>query len=267
MFPFHRPSYLVPNGVVSGIKLVHPMFRGFSQQDTQEFLRCFMDQLHEELKQTMIEETDDKEEEPQEETASPIGQIISDRQVSMETSSSSSQSDDYETCDSALGSGEQNCSSDENGEISELSRLNVSPNASPRARRLHARKIRTSLSKIDDNADEGSDLQAIAKEEKDQLNMTMKATENIGMCSDQSNHSRNDSITEYADAMSETEPLQNRVPVGGKKIAVRDREAVTRRSISKYYKPTTSHSKLINIICRLLTRTVKIQGMLSAIKH
>ncbi|XP_060586929.1 ubiquitin carboxyl-terminal hydrolase 20-like [Ruditapes philippinarum] len=56
-----RPSYLVPSGIVSGIKLVHPMFRGYSQQDTQEFLRCFMDQLHEECKQPIIEELDDRE--------------------------------------------------------------------------------------------------------------------------------------------------------------------------------------------------------------
>ena len=202
-----------------------------------------MDQLHEELKQTLVEEeTDDKEEEPQEESSNTIGQILSDRQVSMETSSSSSQSDDYETCDSALGSNEQNCSSDENGDINELSRLNVSPNASPRTSRLHARKIRTSLSKIDDTADEGSDLQAIGKEEKDQLNMSMKATENIGLCSDQSSHSRNDSIAEYADCVSETEPLQNRIPAGGKKPGVRERETITRHSKSKYYKPT-SHSK------------------------
>lgn len=45
------PGYVVPNGILYGIRNVHPMFRGFQQHDTQEFLRCFMDQLHEELKE------------------------------------------------------------------------------------------------------------------------------------------------------------------------------------------------------------------------
>ncbi|KAG7495213.1 ubiquitin carboxyl-terminal hydrolase 33 isoform X1 [Solea senegalensis] len=53
-----RPSYVVPTNLFQGIKAVNPMFRGYSQQDSQEFLRCLMDQLHEELKETLPEPYD-----------------------------------------------------------------------------------------------------------------------------------------------------------------------------------------------------------------
>ena len=42
-------SYVPPTKLLLAFKAAHPMFRGYHQQDTQEFLRCFMDQLHEEL--------------------------------------------------------------------------------------------------------------------------------------------------------------------------------------------------------------------------
>ncbi|VDQ09588.1 unnamed protein product [Trichobilharzia regenti] len=34
--------------------ITHPMFRGYSQHDAQEFLRLFLVQLHEELKHSKI---------------------------------------------------------------------------------------------------------------------------------------------------------------------------------------------------------------------
>ncbi|CAH2097700.1 unnamed protein product [Euphydryas editha] len=50
-------GYVVPNGILYGIRNVHPMFRGYHQHDTQEFLRCFLDQLHEELKEPVWDST------------------------------------------------------------------------------------------------------------------------------------------------------------------------------------------------------------------
>lgn len=44
-------GYVTPSGILYGIRHFHAMFRGYHQHDTQEFLRNFMDQLHEELKQ------------------------------------------------------------------------------------------------------------------------------------------------------------------------------------------------------------------------
>ena len=204
-----------------------------------------MDQLHEELKQTITEESDDKEEEPQVQDTPSVSQLVADRQMSMETSSTSSQSDaDYETCDSVLGSerssAEQNFSSDENSDINELSWLNISPNASPRTKRLHARRMRNSLSKIDDTADETADRIVTAKEEKEQRNMSKKATENIGMCSEEVNV-RTEGTTEFLDAVSETEPLQPRRKGSTKKSGTADRES--RQTKSRYYK-TSSHSKI-----------------------
>ncbi|XP_050443595.1 ubiquitin carboxyl-terminal hydrolase 20 [Adelges cooleyi] len=50
-----RPGYVTPTTILYTMRNVYPMFRGFHQHDTQEFLRCFMDQLHEELKECELE--------------------------------------------------------------------------------------------------------------------------------------------------------------------------------------------------------------------
>ncbi|OXB67034.1 hypothetical protein ASZ78_002343 [Callipepla squamata] len=52
------PGSVVPTGLFQGIKSVNPTFRGYSQQDAQEFLRCLMDLLHEELKEPVVEVED-----------------------------------------------------------------------------------------------------------------------------------------------------------------------------------------------------------------
>ncbi|KAK2720325.1 ubiquitin carboxyl-terminal hydrolase 33-like isoform X2 [Artemia franciscana] len=48
-------EYVAPTGVLHAIKQANPAFRGFHQHDSQELLRCFMDQMHEELKQPIRE--------------------------------------------------------------------------------------------------------------------------------------------------------------------------------------------------------------------
>lgn len=54
-----RPKYVVPSQLLRSVRLVNLQFRGYGQQDAQEFLRCIMDQLHEELKRPVPSLTED----------------------------------------------------------------------------------------------------------------------------------------------------------------------------------------------------------------
>ncbi|VDN13135.1 unnamed protein product [Dibothriocephalus latus] len=51
-----RPRVAVPNSVLNAIRAVHPIFRGFAQHDSPEFIRAFLNDLHEELKVTAEED-------------------------------------------------------------------------------------------------------------------------------------------------------------------------------------------------------------------
>ncbi|XP_053325258.1 ubiquitin carboxyl-terminal hydrolase 33 [Spea bombifrons] len=57
----NRPGSVMPTNLFQGIKSVNPTFRGYSQQDAQEFLRCLMDVLHEELKEQVVETEEDNQ--------------------------------------------------------------------------------------------------------------------------------------------------------------------------------------------------------------
>ncbi|MEJ1276880.1 ubiquitin specific peptidase 33 [Cricetulus griseus] len=92
------PGSVVPANLFQGIKTVNPTFRGYSQQDAQEFLRCLMDLLHEELKEQVME----IEEDPQ--------TLASEETVEEEKS----QSDvDFQSCESCSSSSEK--AENENG--------------------------------------------------------------------------------------------------------------------------------------------------------
>jgi ubiquitin carboxyl-terminal hydrolase 20/33 len=96
----HR-GYIVPDEIIRGISSIHPIFRGYQQHDTQEFLRCFMDQLHEELKEVT--------------PPPPESTVLIDEEMNSPcpspSSLSQSEAEEYETCDSGVS--EQSSLSDE----------------------------------------------------------------------------------------------------------------------------------------------------------
>jgi len=88
------PTYIEPSSVLYAIKSAFPAFRGFQQHDSQEFLRCFMDQLHKEMSEPILEAAEDEEEE------SKVGDsenIESLSEMESNSSSSSEPGEEYET--------------------------------------------------------------------------------------------------------------------------------------------------------------------------
>lgn len=85
---------VMPSRLLHSVRAAHPIFRGFQQHDTQEFLRLFMDTLAEETKvpHFILDET---EVDKQSDAGSDDG-----------TMSVDSETESFETCDSGNASEE-----------------------------------------------------------------------------------------------------------------------------------------------------------------
>lgn len=108
-----RRGYIVPDEIIRGISTIHPIFRGYQQHDTQEFLRCFMDQLHEELKEVTPPPPD----------SNSIDEEINS--TSPSPSPSQSEAEEYETCDSGVS--ERSSLSDEIQSVTRTRKISRSP--------------------------------------------------------------------------------------------------------------------------------------------
>ncbi|XP_063218320.1 ubiquitin carboxyl-terminal hydrolase 20 isoform X2 [Bacillus rossius redtenbacheri] len=135
-----RPGYVVPSGILYGIRNVHPMFRGYQQHDTQEFLRCFMDQLHEELKEPAADCPRDKGEALRSHDCKHVVEELSEEEdVGSGGVSSQSQSEgEYETCDSGV-SERSSLSDGEKSRLGSKRKLSRSPSP-PQQERVRSKK-------------------------------------------------------------------------------------------------------------------------------
>ncbi|KAF5274396.1 hypothetical protein FQA39_LY07276 [Lamprigera yunnana] len=113
-----RYGYVTPSGILYGIRNVHAMFRGYHQHDTQEFLRNFMDQLHEELKQIC----------PYELLVDLNSYSLTVDESAMSSSIESSEGE-YETCDSGVS--ERSSLSDEIERTESIEKSRVNRSTSP----------------------------------------------------------------------------------------------------------------------------------------
>ncbi|KAA0183395.1 hypothetical protein HAZT_HAZT009317 [Hyalella azteca] len=115
------PSSIVPSQLYHCFKQLYPMFRAFSQQDSQEFLRYFLDEIHSELRQMVPavyneQDSDESEDECDSdcelrsaagESCCSLGDAPSESRLSRDPSDGhDSEENRYETCDSGVSESE-----------------------------------------------------------------------------------------------------------------------------------------------------------------
>ncbi|EDW32863.1 GL10121 [Drosophila persimilis] len=93
-------EYIAPRGILYGIRSVHPIFRGYQQHDTQEFLRCFMDQLHEELTEQVSPQSRQSQQRQNKQPNETDDE--NEDEVPPSSHSATGSESEYETCESSM---------------------------------------------------------------------------------------------------------------------------------------------------------------------
>lgn len=148
----------------------------FIYKDAQEFLRCFMDEIHEELKQPFpitesdTEEQSDKEmSSDQEERFPPRPPFPKhDRQLSIDSTTSSQSDECYETCDSGNTTASNETASNGSNDSGDLNssgtRVRTSPRVGTRSQELTTENNTQKTEK--EKKDSTNELIAMARNEE-----------------------------------------------------------------------------------------------------
>ncbi|CAF1020545.1 unnamed protein product [Rotaria sordida] len=171
-----RESHVInPSSIAAEIRSINPSFRSYTQQDAQEFLRCFMDELHSEMRSVQFDSDDKHRSESSSTENSDVAIIIPNLNSESE----------YETCYSGFtSSSDDNSNDDEKKKYASINEINE----------YSKKKIYREKSQSLSRTDSGVSLNRNKKQEEQKINLFDKNMKTINSYSNKSKRILTNSI-------------------------------------------------------------------------